>query len=144
PAELLLRLPAVRQVPGDLQEAPDPAALAVQRRDDDVGPEPGPVLADPPALVLEPARGRRHAQLVGGPAGRHGLGGVEAGEVLADDLLGPVALDALRPGVPRADVPLRVEEEDGVIPDLGNQLRELVLAGPRARPGPPRSRTGSE
>ena len=48
----------------------------------------GAVFAYPPALVLEAARGRRDSQLVSGPARCHGLLGVEAGEVLADDLLG--------------------------------------------------------
>ena len=64
-----------------------------------------PVLADPPALVLEPAFRRGDLQLLGGPAPVDGLLRVEAGEVLADDLLGLVALDALGPGVPSGHVP---------------------------------------
>ncbi len=49
----------------------------------------------------------RALQFVLGPVSVDGVGRVEAGEMLADDLLGPVALDALGPGVPGGDVPLR-------------------------------------
>jgi len=50
--------------------------------------------------------------------------------VATDHLLRPVALDALGPGVPGEDVPLRVEEEDGVVPHPGHQLAEVFLALP--------------
>ena len=80
--------------------------LVLQRRDDDVGPKLRAVLADPPALVLEPPLGRGDLEFVGGPAPVDGLLRVEAGEVLADDLVGLVPLDPLGPGVPGDDVAL--------------------------------------
>ncbi len=132
-AEFLLGLLAIGQVPGDLQEAPDRAGLVAQGGDDDVGPEAGAVLAHPPALVLDAPLGRRPLQFLLGPAPLDGLLRVEAGEMLADDLLGPVALDALRPGVPGEDVPLLIEKEDRIIAHAGDQLPEVFLAF--AQPG---------
>ena len=63
------------------------------------------VLAEPPALVLETPFRLGDLQLVGGPAPVDDLLGVEAGEVLADDLVGRVALDAARPRIPGATGP---------------------------------------
>src|SRR5207302_1533336 len=83
------------QVPGDLREAPQLPGLVVEGGDDDVGPKPGAVFTDSPALVLESAFRRRPPQLLGGPAALDGFRRVEAGEVLADNLVGPVAVDAL-------------------------------------------------
>src|SRR5260370_44649 len=103
------------------------ARLVRQRGDDDVGPNPGAILTHPPTLVLEAAGGRRFSQLVVGPARRRGFRRVEAGEVLADDLLGRVALDLLGAGVPGEDAALRVEPDDGVILDAGNDLIEMLL-----------------
>ena len=131
-SQRLLGLPPCRQVTGDLEEPSGAARLVPQGGDDDVGPEPGAVLAHPPALVLEPPVGHGPPQLLLGPARPDGLLGVEAGEVLADDLVGPVALDPLGPGVPGGDVPGRVEQEDGVVAHPLDQLVEVLL-GPTLR-----------
>src|SRR5207248_7938754 len=65
------------------------------------------------------------------------LGRVEAAEMLADDVLGRIALDALGAGVPVGHPPFWVEHEDGVIGDsldedpegaLGLEQRLLGLA----------------
>ena len=71
-----------------------------------------------------------------GPAPVDGVLRVEAGEVLADDLLGPVALDPLGPGVPGGDVALRVEHEDGVVGRPVDEQPELVglVPGPLLLP----------
>src|SRR5690606_21241217 len=102
-----------------------------------VGPEPAPVFAQAPALVLEAPLPARHLQLVVGPALGERFGGIEDGEVLADDLLGRVALDALGTLVPAHDAAVRVEEEDAVVLDgLHHQpeplfaLAELILVLP--------------
>src|SRR5205823_5475609 len=68
-AKFLLGLFPIRKVSRDLQEAPNLAGIVPQGGDDDVGPKPCPILADPPGLVLESARDRRHAQFVSRPAG---------------------------------------------------------------------------
>src|SRR5262249_34199795 len=121
---------ALRQVTGDLEEAPDSPALVTQGGNDDVGPKPRPVLPDPPALVLEPALGSRPLQLLGGPAPLAPPWRGEAGARPAHALFGPVAVDALGPGVPGGDDALPVEQEDGVIPHPGHQLLEVFFALP--------------
>src|SRR2546430_9737587 len=51
PYPTLFRSP-LRQVTGDLGEAPQLPGLVVQGHDDDVGPKPRPVFTDSPALVI--------------------------------------------------------------------------------------------
>ena len=80
------------------------AGCVAQRRDDDVRPEARAVLADAPALVLEASVLRRLAQLELREMLGDVFGRVEDREVLADDLVGAVALDALGAGVPAQDV----------------------------------------
>ena len=48
--------------------------------------------------------------------------------MLADDLVGRVALDPLGPGVPGGDVAVGVEHEDRVVPDALDQEPEALLA----------------
>ena len=57
--------------------------------------------------------------------------GIEAREVLADDLVGAVALDALGAGVPGRDVAVGVEHEDRVVLDALDQQAEALLALPQ-------------
>src|SRR5215204_1153238 len=64
--------------------------------------------------------------------------GVEDREMLPDDLLGLVALDALSSKVPCCDVPIGVEHEDGVVLDALDQEAEALFAFPEnfvGRPG---------
>ena len=56
---------------------------------------------------------------------------IEAREVLADDLVGPVALEPLGPGVPGEDVASRVEHEDRVVPDALDEEPKALLALPQ-------------
>ena len=79
------RSPCVRSGPGDLGIADDTAGLVADRIDDDICPETGAVLADPPAFAFElpgPRRGLKR-ELRNPP--RPVLLGVEPGKVLADD-----------------------------------------------------------
>src|SRR5262249_28306078 len=122
----LLGLLALGQVPGDFREAAQLALLVAQGGEDDAGPEEGAVLAYPPALVLEAPLGPSDRQLVGRPAAVDGLLRVEAGEVLPEDLLGPVPLDPLRAGVPADDVALRIQQKDGVIGGAVHQQPQLL------------------
>src|SRR5688572_27404434 len=48
--------------------------------------------------------------------------------MLADDLVGAVALDALRAKVPRDDAAARVEHEDRVVPHALDEEPECLLA----------------
>ena len=96
--------------------------------DDDVGPEPGAVLPDPPALV-PPAPGlERRGQPRLGHARPPVFVGVEGREVPADDLVGPVALQLLRAEVPGRDGAVGPQHEDGVVGDAADQEGEPLLA----------------
>src|SRR5204863_518661 len=90
-------------------------------------------LAHAPALVLEAALGARDLELVFGPAARDRLGRVEAREMLADDLVGPVALDLLGAGVPAHHPAARVDHEDGVVVDAFDEEAETFFGWRGAR-----------
>src|SRR5207248_10077934 len=88
----------------------------------------GAVLADPPALDLAAPPLGRLAQIRRGLPRSDVLGGVEAGELPAEDLLRRIPLDALRPGVPAHDPTRRVEPEDRVVLHALHQQAEALLA----------------
>ena len=67
-SEILQERAPLRDIAGDLGEADELTVSVSQGGDDDVRPEPGAVLADPPPLVLEPAVGHRPPQLLVRPA----------------------------------------------------------------------------
>src|SRR5207253_10376215 len=98
-------------------EALRPAALPVEGRDHHVGPEPGPVLAQPPAFDLDAALPGGDHQVLLRPAGRVVLIRVEAREALSDDIVGRVTFDALRARVPGQDDPFGVQEKDRIVLD---------------------------
>src|SRR6185503_1102164 len=122
---------ALGHVAGHFGKAAQAAAGIEQRRDDDVGPERRPVLAQAPAFVLEPADARGDFELHLRHLGVDRLLRVEAREMLADDFLGLVALDAFRPSVPAGDPSFRVEHEHRIVADTANQQTELLLAAPQ-------------
>src|SRR6185503_10012561 len=64
----LLVLAPLREVARDLREAHELPVVAVDRGDDDVGPEIRAVLAHAPAFVLEAPEPRGGLELVLGPA----------------------------------------------------------------------------
>src|SRR5690606_9912539 len=92
--ECALRLAPLGGVAGDLGEADQPAALVADRLDDRARPEPAAVLAHPPALGLVAALGGGEDEPAPRQPRRAVLIGVEAGEVLAEDLVRRVALDS--------------------------------------------------
>ena len=125
---LLSEAAALGQIARHLGEADQLAVLGAQRGDDHVRPELRAVLADAPALVLEPAVARRALQLALALAGADLLVVVELREVVADDLARLVALDPLGAGVPGHDAAARVEHEDRVVLDRLDQQAEARLA----------------
>ena len=125
--ELQLGGAALGDVAGDLGEAQDGAIWSANRIDHDVCPEARAVLADTPAFLLEAALAPRGGQRLRGQAVRAILVGVEAREMLADDLLGRIALDALGARVPRRHVSGRIEHVDAVIGHALHQQPEFLL-----------------
>jgi hypothetical protein len=123
-----LRRAPLGEVARDLAEADEPAVVVPKRGQDRAGPEAPAVVSEAPALVLgAPVAGRALEQRRGAPRGAV-LRGEERLVRPPDDLVGPVALDALRPGVPRGDAPVDVEAEDGVVRDAHDEAAELRLA----------------
>src|SRR3954454_22320165 len=77
-----------------------------------LSPEACSVLAPPPVFGCEPAFALGRLERRPGHPRFDVLRRVEARVMLADDLLGGIALDVLGAGVPVGDVALRVEHED--------------------------------
>ena len=109
-------------------------SIVADRVDDDAGPEARAVLAHAPAFGLEPSLARGGLERAARHARCPVLLGVEAREMLADDLVGAVALDALGAGIPVRDLALRVEHVDRVVGDALHQQAEPLLAFAAAPP----------
>ena len=106
--------------------------LVADRLDDEAGPERGLVAPHLPAfgsvLALIGGDMQRARRLAALPL----LLGVEAAEMLADDLVRRILVDPLRAGVPVGHAPVGIEHEDRVIGDALNQQPEAPLAVARA------------
>ena len=102
--------------------------IVEQGGDDHAGPEPGAILADPPPLSLETPGEGCHRQFGGRDAGNEIVRRVEDRKMPADDLVGPVALDPLCPGVPRRDQARQRPGKYGVIDDPIDQQPEPFFA----------------
>jgi hypothetical protein len=113
----LFRRSPLAQITRDLAEPSQRAIVVVDRGEHPVGPEERAVLAHPPALFLDVAVVTLGGEHLRGLAGSDVVGRVELGEVLADDLVRLVALDAFRSGVPGEHVTLRVEQEERIVGD---------------------------
>src|SRR2546430_1487707 len=96
------------------------------RGDDYVRPEAAAVLSDPPALLFDAPFGTGDFEIVLRLTILLVLGRIEEREMLADDLVRPVAHDALRPGVPGANIPRWAEHEHRVIRDVADEKGQLL------------------
>jgi hypothetical protein len=103
------------------------AGSIAHRRDDDVGPEERAVLPQPPAFVLEAALGGGDLQFLLRNTLLDPLLRIEAREVLAEDLVLTIALEALRSGVPADDSPVGIEHENRVVDDAFDQHAKLLV-----------------
>ena len=126
--EPLHRQPPLGQVAGHLGESDQLARLVSHRRDDHVGPEERAILSYAPPLVFESTLGGRLLELDLGPASLDLPERIEAREVVAQDLVLPVTLDAFRARVPADDASFGVEHEDRVVDDAFHQRPEMLLA----------------
>ena len=94
----------------------------------DVRPEPRAVLPEAPTLVLEPPVAGSAAQLHLRLPVCDVLARVERGEVPADDLVRVITLQLFCADVPGEDVAARVEREDGVVANAGDE-KAIQLGG---------------
>jgi hypothetical protein len=115
-------------VAGDLGVADQLSGVVLHGLDHGIGPELAAVLAHPPAFLLVAAIAADRFKDFLRQAARLVLGREEAREMLAQDLAGGVALDALGAAIPGGDEALGVEHVDCVIRDRCNQPLEAVLA----------------
>src|SRR5215207_6607620 len=99
----------------------------MDRVDDDMRPHAGAVFADPPAFLLEAPLAGCRPKRTRWKAGLAILLGVEAGEVVPDDLLFGVALEPLSATVPTRHGPFGIEQVDGVVGDGLNQQTKAPL-----------------
>src|SRR3954451_20690760 len=98
--QLKLRRAPLGQVARDLRKADEHTVLVADRVENHAGPEARSVLALAPPFGCEPAFALGRLQRRPGYPRFDVLRRVKAREVLADDLLGGVALDMLGAGVP--------------------------------------------
>src|SRR5580704_13553424 len=92
-AKLFFGCPPLGQIASDLGEADQLAGAVVDRIDDYVRPEPGPVLAHPPSLGLVFAGASRGLQRRLRQPPLLVLLRIKSGEMTPDNLFGGVAFD---------------------------------------------------
>ena len=119
---------ARREVARDLGEASELAGVVPQRRDDDLGPEARPVLADSPRFLLGAPVGGGARELGGGLAGRHVFREEEDRHVAAEDLVGRVSLQPLGSLVPADHLAVGIEHVDRVVGDPLDEQSEALFA----------------
>ncbi len=129
PALGCFRLAPFGDVASDLPESPDRARLIPEHGHHHAGKELRSVLPDSPGLFLVLALPGRGFQGVGRLLTGLVFGSVEAGEMLADDFIGPIPLDALGPGIPGGDPAIGVQHEDRVLPGALDEEAEPLFAG---------------
>ncbi|HTH98092.1 MAG TPA: hypothetical protein VL574_11805, partial [Stellaceae bacterium] len=91
------------------------------RLDDDMSPEFRAILPDAPALAFEAAVGFRYLESGCGQIRLTVDCPVKPGEMLADDLAGRIALEALCAGVPADDNAAGIDHVDGIVGDRLDQ-----------------------
>src|SRR5262249_45081877 len=106
----------------------------INRINDDRGKEPGAVLADAPALTDEMLVLARDLERAGWKPLLAIVGRIKDGEMLADNLPGFVAFDALSPRVPIDHVSFRAEHENRIVDHAFDKEAEIALALPRFWP----------
>src|SRR6185312_4798178 len=106
----------------------DQLALGITDRvDHDACPEALAVLADAPSFGFVAASLARRFERPLRYSGLQVLGGVEAAEMLADDIVGRIALDAFRAGVPVGHPAIRVEHVNRIVGDALDEDPEAAL-----------------
>lgn len=96
-----------------------------------MGPERRPVLAPARPLALEFAFAQRGGERLHGRTCGGVLLRVETGEMLTDNLVSLIPLDALRAGVPTDDVALGIQQIDRVVGDALDKEPEQLLSMPQ-------------
>ena len=117
-------------VAGDLGETAEGPRGVVDRGDDDVRPESGAILADAPSFAFGRSVLPRQLESLLRFSGGDILLRIENREMLPDDLLVFVPLDPARPEIPGRDLPVGIENEDGVIAHRIDEETHQLLGFP--------------
>ncbi len=132
PAQILFVGAPLREITRDLGE-PQKLTVGISHgRDDDVRPEERTVFPDAPTLVFECTRVFGYPELVLGPLLLPRLVRIKNREVVPDDLVGSVSLEALGASVPCQNITLRIQHENRIISDALDEQLETLLALARA------------
>ncbi len=113
--QTLARLLALRHVARDLGKPEQHAIFVADGVDDGERPETSSVLANTPAFGLEPAGLGSGPQRPFRKSSRPVLRRKESCVGAANDLRRLVAFEALCPGIPRYNQPLRADHVDGIV-----------------------------
>ena len=126
-ASALFQHAPFREVASDLGKTTQNSSLIAESGDDDVGPEGGAVFANAKAFIDEASFFSGKFEFALGPAALASLFGIEAGKMLANDLIGRVTLDSFGALIPGSDLPVSVEKEDSVIFDAVDEQAEDLI-----------------
>src|ERR1700751_3179249 len=126
--KLLLSHSALSDVAGDFGKTDEVAGIVFDAIDDDRGPEFRSVLTDAPTLGFEPSLFCSFSQRMLGDSQLKVARCVELAEMLSDDFIRRVTLDALSSRIPCRDVSLRSELKDRVIDNRFDQLAVASFA----------------
>src|SRR5919202_2045936 len=86
-----------------------------QGGNDDIRPDPLPVLPPPPALVFKLTRLGCYLQCLLRLTLLNVFFGVKAGEMLTNDLFSSITLNALSPFIPTHHTPVWVQHDNGIV-----------------------------
>ncbi len=104
------------------------ARFIVDGVDDDVCPEPRAVLANPLRFVFIFALRQRDCERSGRLPASAILLRIEAREIVANDLVGLIALDQFGPDIPVGNPAIHIEHIDRIVAHALNQQTEPLLA----------------
>jgi hypothetical protein len=119
-------------IPGDLGEALQDMLVVIERGEDDVGVEDGPVLALAQSYTLVAAIFQGALEVEEGLSEPVVFIGIKDGNVLADDLGFAISFDLLGAIVPAHDTAFRINEENSIVFDMPDEETEPLF---RALPG---------
>src|SRR5262249_50028182 len=112
----------------NFQESAHTSGLILQRGDNYIGPESRPVLPNTPSIILKAARSNGSLQLRGWFSNRNLVLRIENRYITSDALLCPIAVDACGRAVPAGHPPFRIEGDNGIVFDIGENHPQPLFA----------------
>src|SRR5690606_8427381 len=126
-----LRFLTFCEITRDLSETEKAAVFVADGVDHDAGPEPCSVLANTPALGLEPTCFDGRPQSILGQACGPVVRLIETREMLANYLVRGVTFEALGSGIPACDATVGIKHVDCIVGDTLHQQPKTFFAVPQ-------------